>query len=260
MIADMILESLKGEWSGIEYGRMKKPVTWTNDSTRLNETNLNSLSDSIRELQYIADKNETAAKEAIKALCDNMTGRSFGDGKGEIFNDYENNTANGKYAHAEGIYTKASSEGQHVQGKHNIEDINGTYAHILGNGDNNKKSNAHTIDWEGNAWFSGDLKIGGTSYDDTNAKILATTEYVDTATATLQDTLNNTLAGVGDSVEIIEANREAIQNLPSLVTDIGSLTAKVTELENIIKTLVSAGTEDPNVTDPGTAYYIRYEE
>lgn len=254
--SDMILASLTGEWSNIEYGSMKKPTTWTNDSTRLNATNLNSLSDSIRELQYITDKNETAAKEAIKELCDNMTGWSFGAGKGEIFNDYENNTANGQYAHAEGICTKASSEGQHVQGKHNIEDINGVYAHILGNGDNNEKSNAHTIDWEGNAWFSGNLKIGGTSYDDINAKTLATTEYVDTIVAPLQ----NTLGDIGDSIGIIVENKEAIQNLSSLTTDIHSLTERVTELETIIRTLISAGTEDPNVTDPGTTYYIRYEE
>ena len=27
-------------------------------------------------------------------------------------------------------------------------------------------SNAHTLDWEGNAWYQGKVKIGGTSYDD----------------------------------------------------------------------------------------------
>lgn len=90
--------------------------------------------------------------------------------------------ATGKYSHAEGAATKAASEYQHVQGKYNIEDSSNTYAHIVGNGTgaaDSKRSNAHTIDWSGNAWFAGDVKIGGNSYNDKEAKTLATTEYVD---------------------------------------------------------------------------------
>jgi hypothetical protein len=33
----------------------------------------------------------------------------------------------------------------------------------------NNRSNAHTLDWNGNAWFAGDIKVGGTSQDDENA-------------------------------------------------------------------------------------------
>jgi len=41
------------------------------------------------------------------------------------------------------------------------------YAHIVGNGTSNTdRSNAHTLDWDGNAWFSGDVYVGGTSQDD----------------------------------------------------------------------------------------------
>ena len=85
--------------------------------------------------------------------------------------------ANGKYSHAEGQLTIAAGTAQHVQGKWNIEDTSvttekpyGTYAHILGNGtsDSNRK-NAHTIDWNGNAWFAGDIKIGGNNYNSTSA-------------------------------------------------------------------------------------------
>ena len=82
-------------------------------------------------------------------------------------------------AHAEGYVTTASSKYQHVQGKHNIDDPNDKYAHIVGNGTVDVKSNAHTLDWNGNAWFAGNVKIGGTSQDDATAKTLATTEYVD---------------------------------------------------------------------------------
>jgi hypothetical protein len=70
-----------------------------------------------------------------------------------------NCSASGNYSHAEGDGTKASGGTQHVQGKFNAEDAAGTYAHIVGNGtsDNNRK-NAHTIDWDGNAWFSGTME------------------------------------------------------------------------------------------------------
>jgi hypothetical protein len=54
----------------------------------------------------------------------------------------------------------------------------GKYAHILGNGTKDARSNAHTVDWHGNGWFAGEVKIGGTGQDDANAKILATQEYV----------------------------------------------------------------------------------
>jgi hypothetical protein len=38
----------------------------------------------------------------------------------------------------------------------------GKYAHIVGNGTStSKRSNAHTLDWEGNAWFAGKITKGG---------------------------------------------------------------------------------------------------
>lgn len=78
----------------------------------------------------------------------------------------------GNASHAEGKGTEAHGDSQHVQGKYNIEDTTGKYAHIVGNGTVQNRSNAHTLDWEGNAWFAGNIKIGGTSYSDTNAKTL----------------------------------------------------------------------------------------
>ena len=74
--------------------------------------------------------------------------------------------ANGQFAsHAEGYYTKASSSFQHVQGKFNIEDTEEKYAHIVGNGTNNSnRKNAHTLDWNGNAWFAGDVQANNVPY------------------------------------------------------------------------------------------------
>ena len=83
----------------------------------------------------------------------------------------------GDTSHAEGYWTKASSDYQHVQGKCNIEDTEGKYAHIVGNGkDGSNRSNAHTLDWEGNAWYSGKLSQEGTPTED---KDLTTKKYVD---------------------------------------------------------------------------------
>ena len=68
--------------------------------------------------------------------------------------------ASGDYSHVEGKSTKAAGDSQHVQGRFNIEDTENKYAHILGNGWNeNNRKNAHTIDWDGNAWFAGDVSI-----------------------------------------------------------------------------------------------------
>lgn len=86
--------------------------------------------------------------------------------------------AESDYSHAEGNGTKALSTCQHAQGRYNAEDAGGTYAHIVGNGTSgNNRSNAHTLDWDGNGWYAGTLYVGGTSQAD-GAEV-ATKAYVD---------------------------------------------------------------------------------
>lgn len=76
-------------------------------------------------------------------------------------------SASGFASHAEGSRTEANTSNQHVQGKYNKVDSNGKYAHIVGNGTSvSERSNAHTLDWDGNAWFAGDVLVGGESQDD----------------------------------------------------------------------------------------------
>ena len=107
--------------------------------------------------------------EGNGTTADNMCSHAEGD----------MTTASGDSSHAEGKGTIASSENQHVQGKYNIEDTTNTYAHIVGNGTYNYnteeevRSNAHTLDWQGNAWYKGELYTGGTSQSDAN-KVLTT--------------------------------------------------------------------------------------
>jgi len=94
---------------------------------------------------------------------------------GEGFHTY----ALSNYAHSEGYYTQASGSYQHVQGRANIIDGISKYAHIVGNGKVNnvngtlkvERSNAHTVDWDGNAWYQGDLTIKG------NEKVLTKSNF-----------------------------------------------------------------------------------
>lgn len=87
------------------------------------------------------------------------------------------NITKGKNSHAEGLGTIASGINQHTQGKYNIEDTANKYAHIVGNGTNNTaRSNAHTLDWNGNGWYKGKLSQDGVPAED---KDLTTKKYVD---------------------------------------------------------------------------------
>lgn len=87
--------------------------------------------------------------------------------------------SSGVVSHAEGYKTIAGSAYQHVQGKFNVEDANSTYAHIVGNGaDEDNRSNAHTLDWNGNAWFAGKITVEGTPTTDND---VVTKGFIDTS-------------------------------------------------------------------------------
>ena len=78
-------------------------------------------------------------------------------------------TASGTYSHTEGLFTIAKHKTAHVCGEYNSEDPSkanqfnrGTYVIIVGNGTSkSKRSNAHTLDWSGNAWFAGTIEGTG---------------------------------------------------------------------------------------------------
>lgn len=73
----------------------------------------------------------------------------------------------GTGSHSQGIGTLAKDDGQMATGKFNLETDN--MAMVVGNGTvdfaNNSatRSNCHTLDWNGNAWYSGDIYVGSTS-------------------------------------------------------------------------------------------------
>ena len=106
--------------------------------------------------------------------------------------------ASGKYSHAEGWNTIASSEYQHVQGKYNIEDTTNTYAHIVGNGSSSARSNAHTLDWNGNAWFAGNVTVGAN-----NVRLATTNDlssYLPLAGGTITGSLNAKFSNIDASL------------------------------------------------------------
>lgn len=114
--------------------------------------------------------------------------------------------AKGSASHAEGLGTRATSSNQHAQGKYNIEDTANKYAHIVGNGVMVNaggqivplRSNAHTIDWDGNGWFAGGLKVGGTGQDDDDAKEVAT-----------KDDINTVVSGIVVPTKVSELENDA---------------------------------------------------
>lgn len=113
----------------------------------------------------------TASKDYSHAEGDNTTASGYCSHA-----EGSDTKASGFISHAEGKTTIASSDFQHVQGKFNIVDTSNKYAHIVGNGTNNNKSNAHTLDWNGNGWYAGKLSQEGTP---TDSKDLITKKYFD---------------------------------------------------------------------------------
>ena len=101
-----------------------------------------------------------------EATAENAVASGYYNASSGVYAFTENarNEASGMAAHAEGIWNKAAGACQHVQGKYNVEDANGVYAHIVGNGTGtDARSNCHTLDWDGNAWFAGDVEAAGLS-------------------------------------------------------------------------------------------------
>lgn len=125
-----------------------------------------------------------------------------------------NTKASGYFSHAEGYHTTAIGEYQHVQGKYNIADTT-NYAHIVGNGSEDALSNAHTLDWDGNAWFAGNVTIGADN------KELATKDYVDDEVlSTIEDRINDAISNGDIQIECdYEYDDTEIRNS---ITELGS--------------------------------------
>ena len=118
----------------------------------------------------IGDHNTASGEYALATGCwtnsNGIAGTTFGNGSTVVANSWS--------AMASGIVVTAKGLAQHVFGSYNIPDADvasystpAEHLLIVGNGDvlsdGGQQSNAMTLDWSGNAWFSGDVYVGSTS-------------------------------------------------------------------------------------------------
>ena len=96
-----------------------------------------------------------------------------------------------------GVGTQASTEGAHVTGTYNLIDNEHKYLHIVGNGSSDIRSNAHTLDKNGNAWFSGNIsgQINGEEISLASLKNLCNTlhNYISTVEKNFSETVIDSL-------------------------------------------------------------------
>jgi hypothetical protein len=128
---------------------------------------------------YLATASGTSSHaEGIMTTASGVSSHAEGDSNTASGEDShaEGNytTASGKASHAEGTRTIAACKSQHVFGEYNIADegysvSKGTYVEIVGNGLSVKaRSNARTLDWNGNESLAGSLTLGkGTANETT---------------------------------------------------------------------------------------------
>ena len=151
--------------------------------------------------------------------------------------------AKGDMSHAQGYFTEARGNlenPQHVEGRWNIPDAENKYIHIAGNGHPSEStgyensSNAHTLDWNGNAWFAGNVSIG------TNNKLLETETNIQ-ALAPIDNVITYTLSSTNHNTESrISSALETVTITISLSTD--------GYPNNYISSLVFTTTANSNIT------------
>ena len=99
--------------------------------------------------------------------------------------------ASGASSHAEGLSTIAAGEKQHVEGKYNVQDTENKYAHIIGGGTSStKRRNIHTVDWNGNAYYAGDVATASNSLNKA-PQLIYTLKTGNTAASETIDITNN---------------------------------------------------------------------
>lgn len=172
--------------------------------------------ESIDTLYQTFENNSTYTKVIGTPILDAENGRWIFEGTEEVLGsalavgDYVCNTTH-QWRELTSLKSSTSTGRTFNDKRHNIESYNtkqSTYAFVVGNGtSNNARSNAHTLDWNGNAWFAGDVYVNGSGTTNafTGAKKVATESYVDTKVAGLVDsapstldTLNELAAALGD--------------------------------------------------------------
>ena len=156
----------------------------------------------------------------------------------------------GLNSHSEGVRTVANRKSQHVFGEWNEVDddgdnetVRGAYVEIVGNGTSNGRSNARTLDWQGNETLAGDLTFQGNRSLNTELgnkvnKSNITDEYDATSTYAIGDMVihENALYVCSTAITTAEAWNSAHWTLTDIATAIGTvktaIPTKTSDLQN----------------------------
>lgn len=234
--------------------------------------------------------NNVASNEYATVIGTNnqATGRwSFAQGNGsKATADYSVAEGNGTTAaasssHSEGYGTIANRAYQRVFGKYNeAETFNtqytqGEYVEIVGNGSFNHRSNARTLDWNGNEVLAGKMTVGAQA---TNNMDVPTKGYVDGAVSTVSgnvSTLQGQMATAQGNISTLQGDMTTAQgNISTLQgqmttaqEDIGALQDDVSDLDEAKASVdgiypnLTAGTAEQLLSDTGiedsTPYFLR---
>ena len=175
-------------------------------------TTVNSSGEGVHAEGYWTNANKTGAHaEGSRTTVDATGGHAEGYDT-NVTGDYGHAegyqaVVEAPHAHAEGQGTIASGENQHVQGKYNVKDP--SLAHIVGAGTSGTRKNIHTLDWSGNAFYSGTLE------SPTIRRIDSAANSLNNKVDALIDTHNT---HVNEINMIISQNNEDISKLKSSLT------------------------------------------
>lgn len=159
-IRDDILEDINKQLSDVD-DKVVKDIT---DSIEKDMT---------EKLPEITDKIvgniEDSVKEELKEDMRNDLYPSVAPGLGHktiVANDLSTNEATGENSSTFGSHGVAATKDQMVRGRYNVSDVpiyddgRGRYADIIGGGtSNDDRKNIHTVDWDGTAYYSGNLEL-----------------------------------------------------------------------------------------------------
>ena len=118
--------------------------------------------------------------------------------------------SSGELSHAQGLATVAQRKSQFVFGEWNIADTGGTdtstrgnYVEVVGNGNSSSsKSNARTLDWNGNETLAGDLTIKGNKSIDTELLTKSTSTATFNTTDYVHEVTTNSLQKKNGMVQL----------------------------------------------------------
>ena len=170
---------LAGTFSSQTIGTYSKPSTGIPASDLASGVIPDTSTFMVKGTDYV-----TAGKTSNSTLGTRATAEGY---LNEASGDYAHaegyfNVASGYASHAQGQSTIAAGRNQQVFGKYNISNST-TYVEIVGNGSSDgARSNARTLDWNGNEVLAGKLTVGTAP---TNNMDVATKQYVDSSIPTV---------------------------------------------------------------------------